>query len=384
MKNISLFFLAAFTAWAVSVVNWDLATRKIPNSSIKTGLKLLGAGLAAVGMCTWLGYSGRGADYLTYAFYPLFGLHLAWSALAGVILWYAEVWPAGDAKFYILVSAALPLVNPQLRNFPGFLFLTLLINIFVAASLWAVGTYVASGFYSASPSDFFAEIWRDLKKRLSDLNAGGRGAPAAAAYVLNLGFLFLLQQVLSMEARGLVSRFFSRADILFFFVFILWDKIGDVFRDRRWVYVSTVCYLLYFFLGFFLFRERLWLMLGGAAHNVLRFSLLLFFGRFMLEFLMERKDMRYLSAAEVEPGMVLSAKAARMLKSNPAMDGLFDDCFRDGITEEQAAALKGWLGKLDVADPKVETVAGRPFALWIFAGGVLSLLLNRNLAGLLK
>jgi hypothetical protein len=384
MRSISLLFLAAFTAWAVSVVSRDMATRKIPNSSIKTGLKLLGAGLAALGLYTWLGYSGRSADFLLLGFYPLFCLHLAWTVLAGVILWYAEIWPAGDAKFYILVSAALPLVNPQLRNFPGYLFLTLLINIFVAASLWAVGSYVASGFYSASPSDFFAEIWRDLKARLSDLNAGGRGVSAAAAYALNLGFLFLLQQVLSMEARGLVSKFFSRADILFFFIFILWDKIGNVFRSRRWVYVSTACYLLYFFLGFFLFRERLWLLLGGAAHNVLRFSLLLFFGRFMLEFLMEKKDTRYLSAGEVEPGIVLSAKAARMLKSNTAMEGVFDDCFRDGVTEEQAAALKSWLGKVNAPDPKVETVVGRPFALWIFSGAVISLLLNRNLAGLLN
>ena len=81
---------------------------------------------------------------------------LFWSAAAGVILWYAEVWPAGDAKFFMLVSAALPLADPYLRGFPNYLFLNLLINIFVAAAFWAVGGYLASGFTSVAPADFFA------------------------------------------------------------------------------------------------------------------------------------------------------------------------------------------------------------------------------------
>jgi len=383
MKTISMFFLAAFTAWAASVVSRDLATRKITNSSIKTGLKLLAAGLAAFGVYTWLGYAGRAQSFLNYNFYGMFFMHLFWSALAGIILWYAEVWPAGDAKFFILVSAALPLANPYLKNFPGFLFLSLLINIFVAAAFWAVGSYLASGFASASPSDFFSEIWRDLKKRLAEL-AAGKNKFAVAAAILNLGFVFLLQQVLSIEARGFVSRYIARADLLFFFLFILWDKVGDVFRSRRWIYISSACYLLYFFLGYFLFRERLWLMFVTAGSNLFKFGLLLFFGRFMLEFLMERKDTRYLTPAELELGTVLSAKAAREFKSNTAFEGLFDDCFKDGLTEEQLIGLKEWMKKLPVPDPKVEVIVGRPFALWIFAGAALLLAFDRNIAGLLR
>lgn len=383
MTNISLLFLAAFTAWAVSVVSRDMATRKIPNASIVTGLKLLGAGLAVFALYTWLGYAGQVSSFLNLNFYGLLAVHLAWSVLAGVILWYAEVWPAGDAKFFILVSAALPLANPYLKNFPSYLFLSLLINIFVAAALWAIGSHIASGFASASPSDFFAERWREVKKRGADLFAG-KNQLAALAFALNLGFIFLLQQVLSLEARGFISRFFSRADLLFFFLFILWDKVGDVFRSRRWIFISGASYVLYFFLGYFLFQERLWLMLTAAGLNVVKFSLLLFVGRFMLEFLMEKKDTVYLTAAELEPGVVLSSKAAREFKSNPVFDGLFDDCFKDGLTGEQVAAVRDWLKKLPVQDPKVEAVRGRPFALWIFAGAALLLTLDRNIAGLLK
>ena len=383
MKTITLVFLAAFTAWGASVVSRDMATRKIPNASLRTGLKLLAAALLALGFYTWMGYAGREQSFLNYNFYLFLGKHLFWTMLAGIILWYAEVWPAGDAKFFMVVSAALPLANPYLRNFPDFLFIALLINIFVAAALWAVGSYLASGFYAVSPSDFYAELWSDVKKRLGEL-AGGRTGPLAAVMVVNMGFLFLLQQIMSLELRGFVGRVFARTDLLFFFLFILWDKIGDVFSSKRWVYISVAGYLLYFGLGYFLFPDRLWLVGSAALKNVFRFSIILFFGRFMLEFMMEKKDARFVGPAELEPGVLLSAKAARTLRENPVFEGLFDDCFKDGLTEEQVEAVRAWMAKLEVREPKIEIVVGRPFALWIFAGAALTLVLDRNIAGLLK
>ena len=383
MKSVSLLFLAAFTAWSVSVVSRDLATRKIPNAAIKTGLKLFAAALAAFAVYTGLGYAGRAQSFMNCYFYLLLAMHVFWSVLAGLILWYAEIWPAGDAKFFMLVSAALPLANPYLRGFPHYLFLSLLINIFVTAALWILGGFIASGFASASPGDFFAETWGDIRKRLSALSAGTNKL-AAAACLFNLGLFFLLRQIFAMEARGFIGGFFSRPDILFFFLFMLWDKIGGVFGSRRWVYISAVCYAVYFIGGFFYFPEHLWLLATGALRNVLTFSLLLFFGRFMLEFLMEKKDTYCLSAGELEPGVMLSSKAARILRSNPVFEGAFDDCFKDGLTVEQVAELKDWLKSLPVPDAKVEAVRGRPFALWIFAGAVLLLVLDRSLTGLLK
>jgi hypothetical protein len=143
-------------------------------------------------------------------------------------------------------------------------------------------------------------------------------------------------------------------------------------------------YLLYFGLGYFFFPDRLWLVGSAALKNVFRFSIILFFGRFMLEFMMEKKDARFAGPAELEPGVLLSAKTARTLRENPIFEGLFDDCFKDGLTEEQLEAVRGWMAKLEVREPKIEIVVGRPFALWIFAGAALTLVLDRNIAGLLK
>jgi len=348
---------------------------------ILAGAMLLALGLHALN--TYLGGRGETLSYLTWNFYALWCAHVFWAVLAGFILWYAEIWPAGDAKFFILVSSALPLANPYLRNFPGSLFLSLLVNVFVSAALWALVSFLASGFSTASPRDFFSEIWRDSKKRLAGLTER-RNDLATAVYLVNLGVLFLLQQILAREASGFIGRFFSRPEILFFFIFMLWDKLRAVFSSRRWGYVSVFLCVVYFVGGVIYSPEHMRFMAAGAARNVAKFSALLFLGRFILEFLMEKKDLQYLTVSELAPGVMLSAKTARMLKENAAFNGMFDDCFKDGLTGEQVLELTAWMNKLQSPDPKIEVVRGRPFALWIFVGAALSLLLDSNIAKLLR
>ncbi|OGR45463.1 MAG: hypothetical protein A2X35_08095 [Elusimicrobia bacterium GWA2_61_42] len=385
MKYLNMIFLAAFAWWGVSVVAGDMASRKIPNSRIIFGSRLL---LLAVGLLlvnSALGAYGQVNSYLNWSFYWMLVVHVFWAALAGVLLWYSGIWPAGDAKFFMLAAAWLPVINPLMKNFPGYLFIAVLVNIFVAAALVTFGSFLASGFYQASPADFFSELWGDVKKRLASLGGeGGKNGWRIAAYLANLTFLFLLQQILNMETRHFLGRFLGRVDLIYFFLFFLWDKIGGAFSSKKWLYATTACYVLYFFGGYFFFHDRLVALTLAAMANVLKFSLILFFGRFMLEHLMEKKDTVYVGPRELEPGMILSSKAARTFKENPLFEGAFDDCFKDGLTEEQVEKLRGWLAALPVQDPKVETVTGRPFALWIFAGSALTLLLDRNLAGLLK
>lgn len=384
MKIFSAVFFLVFAAWAVGVVNVDLASKKIPNARLAAGFKLLLLAAGALLANTLLGLYGATTDFLNPVFYRLWLTHLLLAATAGVILWYSEVWPAGDAKFFMLAAAWLPLINPFVGNFPGYLFLAMLVNIFVAASLYAVGAFIASGFMSATPADFFRKLGGDIRERMTALVTGSvAGRAAAAAYMLNLTLLFLLQQIVNIEARGLLARFLGRPDLLFFFLFFLWDKVGGFFKSKLWAYGACALYLVYFAAGYFLFRERMLAMVAIAALNVFKFSLLLFFGRAMLEFLMEKKDLVFLTADEVEPGVILSSRFAGTLKNNPAFEGLFDDCFKDGLDEEQAAALKDWLRRLP-GEAKAEAVRGRAFAQWILAGACLTLLLDRNLAVLLR
>ncbi|MBI4801008.1 MAG: prepilin peptidase [Elusimicrobia bacterium] len=385
MKFFSLSYLAVFSVWAVTVINIDLATNKIPNVRIALGAKLLLLALGLHMLNTYLGGRGAVLSYLNWNFYWLWCAHIFWAVLAAVILWYSEIWPAGDAKFFMLTAAWLPLINPFIKNFPNYLFLSLLINIFVAAALAAIGGFLASGVHRAGPADFFRELSGDVKKRFAELaGENKKNKWLIPAYAANLTFLFLLQQILCAEAGRFMSGLVSRTELMYFFLFFLWDKIGGAFKSKKWLYAVTFCYILYFFAGYFYFHDRLAALVLHSLVNVFKFSMLLFFGRFLLEFLMEKKDAVYVGPGELQTGMILSAGAARTLKANPAFEGAFDDCFRDGISEEQLGLIREWLKKLPVQDPRVEMVKGRPFALWIFAGAAISLIFDKTAVKLLK
>jgi len=384
VKFLTLAILAVFSAWSASVVSVDMATKKIPNARIALGGKLLLAALGALCLNSYIGTLGSAGSYLTAQFYLFWCAHVFWTALAGVVLWYSEIWPAGDAKFFILASAWLPLINPYIRNFPHYLFLNLLVNIFVAAGLMSLGGFIASGLYRVSPADFIGETFRDMKKSFQELlGENGGNKWRLAAYGANMSFLFLLQQLVNAESRNLLGRFLGRTDLLYFFLFFLWDKIGGLFRSKRWLVITTFCYAAYFFAGYFYFYDRMAVLLFRSLVNVFRFSLLLVFGRFMLEFLMEKKDVVFVGPDEIAPGMILSSKSSRTLKGNPVFFGAFDDCFKDGLNVEQAGLLKEWLKKLPVRDPRIEMVTGRPFAVWIFAGAVITLLSGKNIVKLI-
>ena len=377
--------LAVFLIWAISVAGTDLAMKKVPNARLAIGAKLLLLALAILALNSYMGTRGESESFLNWNFYLMWGTHVFWAFLAGVILWYGEIWPAGDAKFYTLVAAWLPVINPFLKNFPNSLFLSLLVNIFVAASFAVMGRYIASGIYRAGPADFFRETAGDAGKRFRALSGkAGGGIWAAPVYVVNMTFFFLLQQILHAETRHFLAGFFGRTELLFFFLFFLWDKISRFFKSRKWMYAAAAGFLVYFAAGYLYFYDRLAELALNALFNVFRFSLLLFFGRFMLEFLMEKKDSVCVGPDEIEPGMTLSASAAHTLKGNPVFEGAFDDCFKDGLSEEQVGLVRDWLKRLPVRDPKIEIVRGRPFAAWIAAGAAISLLFDANLVRLLE
>ncbi len=385
MKFFSLSCLAVFVIWAVGIVNIDIATKKIPNARVALGAKLILLALGVMMLNTYQGSVGSATSYLTWNFYLMWCTHFFWAVLAGVILWYSEIWPAGDAKFFILVAAWLPLINPYIKNFPNYMFLSLLINIFVAAALVTIGAFIASGLAQASLGDFLKSMWSDLKVRMKSMAGDNKkNGWLITAYLANMTFLFLLQQIMNAESRHLLSRFLARPDIIYFFLFFLWDKIGSVFQSKKWLYVTTACYVIYFFVGYFYFYDRLVSLVFYAMGNVVKFSLLLFVGRFVLEALIENKDTLYLKASELEPGMILLPKTAQTFRQNPVFEGAFDDCFKDGLTAEQIQIIKDWMAKMTMPDPKIEVMRGRPFALWIFAGAVISLLFDKNIVHLLK
>lgn len=71
MSALSAVLFVIFAAWAVGVVNVDLATKKIPNAKLVAGLKLLLLAAGALFVNTLLGLYGSTTDFLNPVFYRL-------------------------------------------------------------------------------------------------------------------------------------------------------------------------------------------------------------------------------------------------------------------------------------------------------------------------
>lgn len=121
---------------AADLVHLDDSTRRIPNSH-----------LTAYFLCA-------GFAYTLPAGYPLFTEASPWPPLGGfygnaaahgaiavtvaIGMWRMGLWPAGDAKLFMLLALWMPVLDPFSPLLPWKMTLAMLINIFIPAALFVV------------------------------------------------------------------------------------------------------------------------------------------------------------------------------------------------------------------------------------------------------
>jgi hypothetical protein len=377
------FFLAAFFVWwGWTVAAGDLKVKKIPNRKILAGLAAALAALLLYALETALGGAGLSADYLGWRFYGYYLFSLAVSSAVGIFLWYGEVWPAGDAKFFMASLALLPLINYQIRSFPKTLWLSILINSFVLAAVYYIFRFLAQTYRGWKSGDQdrlrkWAAIRRDLLAGLNSLRGANSGRAALAA--VSLFLIFFLYKTAAFALTGRLQQLVPDINLVFFLLFIGWDKVSRFVTGIKFKSALGLLVLGYFGYGLLNFRSELLLSVQYSVWNVLKFSVVLGAGRFVLVYLLEKFSTVEVSAAEVAPGMILSPRYFNIIRRDSFFEGGFEDSFRDGITEEEAGRLKEWVAKIPHESPKIEVLTGTPFAVWLFAGCLFQLVFNGNI-----
>lgn len=376
-----LCLLLFFLWWGWRIVVNDLRFKKVPNKGIASGLKAAGLFLLLYAAETALGAAGVSSDYVRWTFYPLYAVNLLLSAVMGVLLWYAEVWPAGDAKFFITCLAMLPLIDFGVRGFPKVLWLSVMLNSFMFASVFYLLKFVA-GIVSAYRNRDgrliarYEGIKKDVGARLEGVRA--RGARGLALGGTALFFLFFVQQTARSALQGDLQRLVPDLTMLYFLMFIGWDKVSRYLSGRWSRLAMAVVAPLYLAFGFAHFGPAMLFHLRRAAVNVIGFGFILGAGRFALVYLMDKFSMTEVSADELAPGMVLSSRYVDIIRRDPYFADSFSDSFRDGISPEETELLRNWVKRIPGGDPKIEVMEGYPFAVWIFLGCVFQLAFNGN------
>ncbi|MFA6030872.1 MAG: hypothetical protein WC969_13520 [Elusimicrobiota bacterium] len=371
-----------FLLWGWRAAREDLATKRIPNRRVLQGFALCGALLAWELALTGLGNAGRVERFLLWNFYGDFARHLSLCVVGGLTLWVGGVWPAGDAKLFMACAALLPLLRPDLRLFPHSLFLGILVNIFIPA---AVVLFTAGLRHRATaPSDGTSLLFRAGKAFAAWRAAAPETLKQVPAYAVNLAAIFLVQALLSEAMSGGLARVLRRPTLLYFLLFFLWERASVWLRDRRAARASLVLLAVYL-LSAWLREPRLLGVLGLSLVRMLEFSLFFFLGRVVISAILEGRATRWIMPEDLRPGMVLTPRQLDILRSDEDFFAEhFEPLFVEGVTEEQAAALRQWMATHPVKDARVEVSEGEPFGLWIVVGSALTLLLGGDLIGPLR
>ena len=194
--------------------------------------------------------------------------------------------------------------------------------------------------------------------------------------------LFLIQRTISLTVRLTVAKSVTDPSVLFFVIFLVWDRLAPLFQKKWWVILSGAAYALFLGLGIAFFPDKMIELLETAFIDMLKVSIFIMLVRRFAVFLMEQADMQHLYPEQLKPGMILSEKSRTLVAGDPNFEEDYDSFIKEGITPLQVYVLQGKaeIIRKKVPDFKIEVIKGRPFAGWVMLGAVLTVLFRNNIA----
>lgn len=381
-----------FLALGLVVSLEDWRQRRIRNLWIGAGLLVCAGGLLYLFMNSALGHHRirfwvLGEYYLPWRYYPMVLAHLALSLAAGLILWRLAVWPAGDAKLFILFAFFLALINPNLRGFPYLLFLVLLINIFVPAGLF-MACEATARFLLGVGAMRTEDRRKSSKAALDRISKRLVDAWPRRGQYLVLGFnLVVLFFALRLAERRFQAFFLGPFGQLglFFAMAVSWKWLVLLLCDPAVGYAALAVFVgagaAAPFLGF-----EVGPLLSEGCRMAASFWMLLFIARVALHWIIERQSRRELDAGGLKAGDILSDETWTRLMEEKSFGEKLGPRYSDGLTREEAENVKVWLQSPRPAPENASAPAegftvyhSIPFAVWIFLGSILTLA-NRGTA----
>jgi len=377
---VSFISLPSYFAISLRILKEDREFGKIRNKDILLGIKVIFFLLLINISNTIAGYFGYNNNYLNLEFYKAYVTNFVYAFVFSYILWYGEIWPAGDSKYFILNLMFLPLINFRINGFPHNLWIIVLINIFIVASVISIFNYFKENIILMNMQNVnaFNEIKKLYYEKLKKIDFKSSEIYLTIGSILSI---FTYKQTINIFIQNYIIKIFHRTDIFFFLLFFLWPKISSFFKTKYWKYIIISFYSI-LFLTLFLIPDPIKYIktiFKMAILNTFKFSLVLFIAKTIFEDILENSNTYYASKDEIKEGMVLHSEELQIIRQNPIFNGIFDDCFKDGLNNEQVKALKDWLARLPQENPKLRFVKTKPFGIYIFLGSILHLILNKNL-----
>lgn len=363
---VQIFFLLIFTASGWIIAREDLAVGKIRNKWLARGLAACLAGYGLQTALSLAGHFGLAEYFLLRPFYLGAAANAAISLGSALALWFLAIWPAGDAKFFIVCAVFVPLINPGLRGLPYFLALELLVNIFLLSACFVLLRTLSSPsrvMEKLSPADFAAR-WREFLPR-----------------ALNTAGLFLAQTLARPFLADIFPGWATSSVVIYILLFLLWDRLKNVISNKSLSSVSGTA--VFAFISWSLLRPSFRPSLEIFLAQWLGFGVFFSAARGALEFHLIRRALRTIAVKDISPGIILSEKSLSLLKRDREyFNEHFTPLFGDGLSSSQAQALRNWLMGFPEERQFIEVLKAAPFGVWIFVGTLFTLAARRDAVSL--
>lgn len=166
-------------------------------------------------------------------------INSAIALIVGYLLWYFDLWSAGDAKLFFVFSLLLPLEYYWRAALPYFPSFALLINVFIPALLFLICQNTFYFFKSLSIAKFVNFLRSNLLKFKTNFRS----------YLKTfLGFflIFIIFLIIKFEAKNLISGYWQ--GIIFLLITLVRKFLNKLF-EKGW-FLSLLCLGLIFYLMF--------------------------------------------------------------------------------------------------------------------------------------
>ncbi|MFI5360691.1 MAG: hypothetical protein ACHQ49_01875 [Elusimicrobiota bacterium] len=355
----------------------DWRENRVPNRLALLGLAAFAAGVAFHLLVSAIGHRGLiwldlGEYYMPWRFFPRLGAHAFLSLAAGWTLWRLDIWPAGDAKLYIVLSWLLPLANANLSGFPQLLFMVFLINCFVPSGILFAGEAIIR-LAASVPAFFSGGILFSVKsacdrafRRIRDIRPFRL---EAAALLVNLAALFFVLRL----AEALIHRqpLGPLGQLMIFLVMLaVWQRLAPLFL-RPLLGAVALCVFCACAVCTVVAGLDLGGMLWRTAKTMLGFGFVLSFARTAFDRAIESASLSHIPLEELSSGALLSDEACAALIKDDLTRAIVEDRNCDGLTAEEVEVLRSRAAARGERSLSVYRTV--PFAAWIFLGAMLTL-----------
>jgi len=324
---------------------------------------------------------------------PVFTVHLSffWGTIINVSLatlvsfamWRFGVWAAGDAKLFIVYSLLIPISNYWKSFLPLFPSLALLINIFIIILFYVLlrSCYLClfSMYYSLITKTRSVNTEKRIHIQLKNFifskvkSLKGMGAMFLVVFLIIL-FFAVFQPLIQ---RYIEFDIFYLQIIIFALIIIFSDLFSKVLKNKIFIKIITI--LLVLIGGYSLvinFSYTLFAIINSFVAMVV-FMFIFSFFQGIMNFYIDKTAIRSVNVNNLTQNIVLTKEQLNSLKNVN-----LGEISPRGLNKEQLGKIKETMLRNNIKE--VKAYKFMPFAIWMFVGVVLTLLLNGSSLNFIK